>query len=66
MGSLFSFDLDGKVVTQVDKVDISNGLAWTADNKTFYYIDSLSDGVDAFDFDLAAGKLSMYLKFLEL
>lgn len=33
-------------------VGISNGLAWSKDKKTFYYIDTLNFGVDAFDYSL--------------
>lgn len=34
----------------VTGVGISNGLAWSSDQKTFFYIDTLVFGVDAFDF----------------
>jgi len=57
-GTLYSFDLNGKVVKHFDEIDIANGLAWTSDNSIFYYIDSFSYRVDVFDFDFAAGKLS--------
>jgi len=57
-GTLYSFGLDGKVDKHADQIDIANGLAWTSDNSIFYYIDSFSYRVDAFDFDFAAGKLS--------
>ncbi len=39
-------------------VTLSNGLDWTEDGKTFYYIDSKADKVVAFDCDPETGKLS--------
>ena len=60
MGSLYSFELDGSIRKHKDKVSISNGLAWTADNKTMYYIDSIPRKVMAYDFDLATGTMSKF------
>jgi gluconolactonase len=58
MGSLYSLDKSRTLKKHVDKIDISNGLAWSLDNKTMYYIDSLPRKVYAFDFDLASGTIS--------
>ncbi|HQV64378.1 MAG TPA: SMP-30/gluconolactonase/LRE family protein [Anaerolineales bacterium] len=56
-GSLYSFD--GKNSTRLlDKVTISNGLAWSVDHKTFYYIDTPTREVKAFDYDLATGQIA--------
>ncbi|XP_038613136.1 regucalcin [Tachyglossus aculeatus] len=57
-GSLYALYPDGQVVKFFDQVDISNGLDWSPDHQTFYYIDSLSYSVDAFDYDLSTGQLS--------
>lgn len=57
-GTLYSFDLDGTVKKHFDQIDIANGLAWTADDKTLYYIDSFSYRVDAFDYDGESATLS--------
>uniref|UniRef100_A0A8D0KP24 Regucalcin n=1 Tax=Salvator merianae TaxID=96440 RepID=A0A8D0KP24_SALMN len=57
-GSLYTLFPDHSVVKHFDKVDISNGLDWSLDHKTFFYIDSLSYSVDAFDYDLQTGKLA--------
>ena len=37
---------------------ISNGRAWSPDDKTMYHTDSVPGRIDAYDFDLAAGTLS--------
>ncbi|XP_068165748.1 regucalcin [Antennarius striatus] len=57
-GSLFSVTSDLTVTKHLDQVDISNGLDWSLDQKTFFYIDSLSRTVDAFDYDSDTGSIS--------
>ncbi|KAH0624656.1 hypothetical protein JD844_032329 [Phrynosoma platyrhinos] len=57
-GSLYTLFPDHSVVKHFDKVSISNGLDWSLDHRTFFYIDSLSYSVDAFDYDLQTGKIS--------
>jgi len=42
----------------LSSLDIANGLAWSSDNKTFYYIDSLTYRVDAWDYDSVGGVIS--------
>lgn len=58
MGSLYSFSKDHVLKKHVDKIDISNGLAWSLDNQTMFYIDSLPRKVFAFDFDVTDGNIS--------
>lgn len=43
----------------VSQVDISNGMDWSLDQKTFFYIDSLSLTVDAFDYDTNSGEIGI-------
>ncbi|XP_039648492.1 regucalcin [Perca fluviatilis] len=57
-GSLFSVASDLTVTRHLRQVDISNGMDWSLDQKTFFYIDSLSLTVDAFDYDLNTGNIS--------
>ena len=55
-GVLYSFD--GSSTTRLfDNVTISNGLAWSPDYKTLYYIDTPSHEVKAFDYDLENGTM---------
>ncbi|XP_052520814.1 regucalcin [Tympanuchus pallidicinctus] len=56
-GSLYTLCPDHSVVKHFDQVDISNGLDWSLDHRTFFYIDSLTYSVDAFDYDLQTGKI---------
>lgn len=57
IGSLYCLDLDGSLRTVVKDVGISNGLAWTEDAKTMYYIDSTPQKVYRYDFDIATGNI---------
>ncbi|XP_075898641.1 regucalcin [Nelusetta ayraudi] len=54
-GSLFSVAPDLTVTRHLDQVSISNGMDWSSDQKTFFYIDSLSLTVDALDYDVTTG-----------
>ncbi|CAD0204844.1 unnamed protein product [Chrysodeixis includens] len=43
---------------QLRPVSVSNGVAWSLNNTVMYYIDSATQKIDAFDFDLQRGDLS--------
>lgn len=58
IGSLYMLDHDQQVTRQWPNVTVSNGLAWDPDGKTFYYIDSPTRQVAAFDYDPASGTLT--------
>jgi len=56
-GVLYSFN--GQSVTHLlDGIRISNGLAWSPDHKTFYYIDTPTREVKAFDYNLSTGQIA--------
>jgi sugar lactone lactonase YvrE len=56
-GALYSFN--GNQLTRLlDGVRISNGLAWSPDHKTFYYIDTPTRVVKAFDYDVTSGQIA--------
>jgi sugar lactone lactonase YvrE len=65
-GSLYRLDADRSVTRVVSGSTISNGLAWSPDDSTMYYIDSEADGVDAFDFDAASGEVANRRRLVEL
>lgn len=57
IGSLYSFD--GATATKLlDNITISNGMAWSPDHQTFYYIDTPTRTVRAFDYDLDTGAIA--------
>ncbi|MEP7355756.1 MAG: SMP-30/gluconolactonase/LRE family protein [Anaerolineales bacterium] len=56
-GSLYCLDVNHTVTRRLTGVSISNGLAWSQDKRTMYFIDSLAHSVDAFDYDDATGAI---------
>ena len=47
-GSLYCLETDGRVRRVLGGVSLSNGMDWSPDGGTFYYVDSRSGGIDAF------------------
>ena len=66
VAALYRMDTDGRVDKVLDGVTLSNGLGWSPDDRTFYYIDSLTYGVDAFDFDAASGTISNRRRLVDI
>lgn len=56
--NLYMLDCDGSIERKIDSVTNSNGLCWSADAKTFYYIDTPTQSVAAYDFDLESGAIA--------
>lgn len=56
-GSLYRIEPNLEIQQMVSGISISNGLAWSADSRLLYYVDSPTRRVDAFDFDLRKGTL---------
>lgn len=56
--ALYMLDTDGDVHLKYPGVTNSNGLCWSRDTRTFYYIDTPSKKVRAFDFDNATGEIA--------
>lgn len=57
-GSLYVLHTDLRVEKKFGPVTNSNGIIWTKDASTMYYIDTPSKKVRAFDFDNATGSIS--------
>ncbi|MGG4212071.1 SMP-30/gluconolactonase/LRE family protein [Paenibacillus sp. FSL L8-0638] len=56
-GALYSLNTKGHVSLLIDKASISNGLAWSADHRTMYYIDTPTLEVVSFDYDVVQGTI---------
>lgn len=58
VGTLYRLDADGRAHPVLTDLRIPNGLTWSPDGDTFYFIDSPTQQVWAFDFDARHGTLA--------
>ena len=58
LGHLYSLEPDLTVTRRLSGIDNTNGMDWSPDGRTMYYIDSLTRQVTAFDYDAAAGAIT--------
>ncbi len=65
VGNLYSLDGELNLKKQISNVEISNGMAWSADNSVMYYTDSLPRQIYAYDFDVLAGNISKCVWFFK-
>ncbi|WP_223701675.1 SMP-30/gluconolactonase/LRE family protein [Sutcliffiella deserti] len=56
-GALYCLDTNLKVQKKLDKVGLSNGIAWSPDNKFMYHIDTLTKKVCRFNFNVETGDI---------
>jgi sugar lactone lactonase YvrE len=66
VAGLYRLDPDYQVTRVLTGVTLSNGLDWTSDNSRMYYIDSPSQGVDTFEFDLERGALGARRRLISI
>lgn len=64
-GILLRLDPDGKLTTWRKEIGISNTLAWSADQRRFYFGDTLANIVRVYDYDAATGSIANERPFLE-
>jgi sugar lactone lactonase YvrE len=58
VASLYRIDADLSVHKMLGEVSCSNGIVWTLDGQTMYYIDTFLRRVDAFDYEYQTGEIS--------
>jgi sugar lactone lactonase YvrE len=56
-GALYRLDAGPTAAQVFGPTELSNGLGWSPDGRTMYFIDTPADTVHAFDYDLDTGKL---------
>ena len=57
---------DGELTIVLPERTISNGIGWSPDGEVMYYIDSTTQRVVVFDFDLDSGELGDERLFVEI
>lgn len=57
-GSLYRMGTDFEVRKVLTGIGISNGIVWSLDHRTMYYIDTVRADVRAYDYDAASGEIA--------
>ncbi|MFW6293013.1 MAG: SMP-30/gluconolactonase/LRE family protein [Spirochaetota bacterium] len=65
-GTLYCVEPDGSYRSMLTGVTVSNGIVWTADEKTMYYIDTAAECVRAFDYRKDDGTISAERTIVEV
>ncbi|CAN8001321.1 unnamed protein product [Ixodes hexagonus] len=55
----------GRLTLKVPQISLSNGIAWTADNRTMFYNDSIPGKTYVFNFDLDTGEIGNRQVFID-
>ncbi len=63
-GALYTISKKGRIRRLLKAVRISNGLTWSPDGRTMYFIDTPTRDVLAFDYDLDTGAISNTRKII--
>lgn len=65
-GALYRLDPDGRVTCLLHHVTTSNGIDWSLDQRLMYYVDTGTQRIDVFDFDLDAGEIANRRTFVAI
>ncbi|MEU0566991.1 SMP-30/gluconolactonase/LRE family protein [Nonomuraea sp. NPDC005983] len=65
-GALYRLGPDRRCERVLDDVTISNGIAWSPDERLLYYVDTPTGRVDVFDYDPVSGGLADRRVFAEI
>lgn len=65
-GSLYCVDPAGGLRSVLEDLALPNGLDWSPDGSTMYFVDTLAHGVDAYAFDVATGALGPRTRLVDV
>jgi sugar lactone lactonase YvrE len=57
LGALYRIDADLQTTVAIPDTGIANGIGWSPDGATLYFIDSPLQRIDAYDYDVTTGTL---------
>ena len=57
-GALYCLDVDHTLTRKVSPVSISNGIVWSLNHETMYFIDTVLNNVRAWDHDIDTGRIT--------
>lgn len=58
-GALYSYQYGGLMHQMLDDLSVANGLDWTSDGKTMYFIDSPTRKIGAYDINLQTSEIQL-------
>lgn len=64
--ALYQLGIDGTLTMLLSDVTLSNGLDWNLSNDLLYYIDTTTECVDVFDYEIETGLISDRRMFADL
>jgi sugar lactone lactonase YvrE len=56
----------GTIAPMLDGIGLSNGIGWSPDESRMYYVDSTTQRIDVFDYELSHGEISNRRPFVEI
>lgn len=65
-GALYRIDAAGQFERKEGGIIVSNGLGWSPDGRTFYFVDTVPGLIHAYDFDPTSGALSARREFARI
>lgn len=57
-GTLYSFDANGKVRPLLERLTLSNGMCWSSDGESFFFIDSIPGTLWRYRYNIERGEIS--------